>query len=52
MMLIDYIRAAIGHARYELLDDDEGFYGDIGRNLLARVLGKLASNARTGNSCR
>jgi len=40
MMLIDYIRAAIGHARYELLDDDEGFYGDIGRNLLARVLGK------------
>jgi len=40
MMLIDYIRAAIGHARYELLDDDEGFYGDIGRNLLARVPGE------------
>jgi predicted RNase H-like HicB family nuclease len=28
-MLIDYMRAALGHARYELLDDDEGFYGEI-----------------------
>jgi predicted RNase H-like HicB family nuclease len=28
-MLIDYLRAAMHHARYEILDDGEGYYGEI-----------------------
>ena len=45
-MLIDYIRAAMHHARYELLDDDEGFYGEI-----APCPGVFA-NADTLEGCR
>jgi predicted RNase H-like HicB family nuclease len=28
-MLLDYINAAMGKARYEILPDGEGFYGEI-----------------------
>lgn len=28
-MLTDYMRAALHHARYEILPDDNSFYGDI-----------------------
>jgi len=28
-MLTDYLRAAMGKARYELLGEGEGFYGEI-----------------------
>jgi len=28
-MLTEYIRAAMGRARYEILDDDRSFYGEI-----------------------
>ena len=28
-MLIEYLRAAMGRAHYELLGDGEGFYGEI-----------------------
>ena len=28
-MLTAYIRAAMGHAHYEILEDNEGFYGEI-----------------------
>ena len=28
-MLIDYLRAAMGKARYELLGEGEGFFGEI-----------------------
>jgi predicted RNase H-like HicB family nuclease len=28
-MILDYIRAALGKARYEILSDDATFYGEI-----------------------
>ena len=28
-MLLKYIRAAMGHAKYEILSDDGSFYGEI-----------------------
>ncbi len=28
-MLTEYIRAAMGRAKYEILEDDEPFYGEI-----------------------
>lgn len=28
-MISDYVRAALHRAKYELLPDDEGFYGEI-----------------------
>jgi predicted RNase H-like HicB family nuclease len=28
-MLLDYLEAALGTARYEILANDEGFYGEI-----------------------
>jgi len=28
-MLIEYIQAAMRNAKYEILDNDEGFYGEI-----------------------
>ncbi len=28
-MLLDYLKAAMRHARYEILSDDGSFYGEI-----------------------
>ena len=28
-MLIEYIEAALGRARYEIIDDEEPYYGEI-----------------------
>jgi predicted RNase H-like HicB family nuclease len=45
-MLTDYIRAAMHQATYELLPDDEGFYGEI------PALEGVWANASTLEMCR
>ncbi len=45
-MLTEYIHAALRHARYEILDDDKSYYGEIpGFN-------GVYSNAETLEACR
>lgn len=45
-MLISYINAAMRHARYEILADDQSFYGDIPN------FDGVYSNAGTLEDCR
>ena len=45
-MISDYIRAAMHRAKYELLADDEGFYGNIPE------LQGVWANADTLEACR
>jgi predicted RNase H-like HicB family nuclease len=45
-MLTEYIRAAMHQARYKLLPDDEGFYGEI------TVLPGVWANGPTLEICR
>jgi predicted RNase H-like HicB family nuclease len=45
-MLLDYIRAAMGKATYELLPDNEGFYAEISG------LQGVWTNAPTLEACR
>ncbi|MCG6939917.1 MAG: type II toxin-antitoxin system HicB family antitoxin [Thiohalocapsa sp.] len=45
-MLIDCMHAAMGHARYEILDDDEGFYGEM------PPCSGVFANADTLEACR
>lgn len=45
-MLLQYIDAAMRQARYEILDDDEGYYGEI-----PGCRGVFA-NAQTLEACR
>jgi predicted RNase H-like HicB family nuclease len=45
-MLLHYIQTAMHHARYELLDEGEGFYGEI-----PECRGVFA-NAATLEACR
>jgi predicted RNase H-like HicB family nuclease len=45
-MLLRYINAAMRQARYETLDDDEGYYGEI-----PECRGVFA-NAQTLDACR
>ena len=45
-MLMKYIRAAIHHARYEILADDGSFYGEI------PVCNGVYANALTLEDCR
>lgn len=45
-MLLDYLKAAMRHARYEILPDDGSFYGEI-----PECLGVYA-NAATLEACR
>ena len=45
-MLTDYIQAAMQQAMYELLPDDEGFYGEIS------TLAGVWANASTLEACR
>ena len=45
-MLTDYLRAALHHAHYEILSDDNSFYGEI-----AGFKG-LYANAPTLEACR
>lgn len=45
-MLLDYIRTAMRHACYEILDEGEGFYGEI-----PECQGVFA-NAQTLEACR
>ena len=45
-MLMKYIRAALHHARYEILADDGSFYGEI------PVCNGVYANASTLEDCR
>ncbi len=45
-MLLDYFKAAMRHARYEILSDDGSFYGEIPE------CNGVYSNAKTLESCR
>lgn len=45
-MLLEYIQAALGHAKYEILPDDGSYYGEI-----AECNGVYA-NAQTLEECR
>ena len=45
-MLTDYLRAALHHARYEILPDDDTFYGEI-----EGFIG-IYANAQTLEACR
>ena len=45
-MLLDYFKAAIRHAQYEILSDDGSFYGEIPE------CNGVYSNAKTLESCR
>lgn len=46
MMLREYLKAAMNHARYEILADDGSFYGEI------PVCNGVYSNTKTLESCR
>jgi predicted RNase H-like HicB family nuclease len=45
-MLLGYIQAALGHARYEILPDDGSYYGEIPE------CNGVYANARTLEECR
>lgn len=45
-MLMDYMRAALHHARYEILPDDNSFYGEIAG------FDGIYANAPTLEACR
>jgi len=45
-MLLDYFKAAMRHARYEILSDDGSFYGEIPE------CNGVYANAMTLESCR
>ena len=45
-MLVEYIQAALRHAKYELLTDDGSFYGEI------PVCNGVYANAATLEECR
>lgn len=45
-MLTNYIRAALHHARYEILSDDQSFYGEI------PGFDGVYANASTLETCR
>lgn len=45
-MLLEYIQAALRHARYEILPDDGSYYGEI------RECKGVYANARTLEDCR
>jgi predicted RNase H-like HicB family nuclease len=45
-MLSDYIKAALRHAHYELLSDDQSFYGEIDG------FEGVCANAKTLEECR
>lgn len=45
-MLVQYMATAMHHARYEMLDDDEGFYGEI------PACRGVFANAATLEACR
>ena len=46
LLLVKYIRAALRHAKYELLADDGSFYGEI------PVCNGVYANAATLEECR
>ena len=45
-MLMTYIKTALRHANYEILDDDGSFYGEI------PVCNGVSANASTLEECR
>ena len=45
-MLTKYIQTALSHAKYEILDDDRSFYGEIS------VCNGVYANASTLEECR
>lgn len=45
-MLTSYIRAAMRQARYEIVEDDGSFYGEI------PAIPGISANARTLEACR
>ena len=45
-MLLDYFKAAMRHAKYEILSDDGSFYGEIPE------CNGVYANAKTLESCR
>jgi predicted RNase H-like HicB family nuclease len=46
VMLLEYIQAALRHARYEILADDGSYYGEI------RECNGVYANAKTLEGCR
>lgn len=45
-MLLEYIQAALRHAKYDILPDDGSYYGEI------RECNGVYSNAKTLEECR
>ncbi|MBI5549981.1 MAG: type II toxin-antitoxin system HicB family antitoxin [Desulfobacterales bacterium] len=45
-MLLEYIEAALRHAKYEILPDDKSYYGEIAE------CGGVYANANTLEACR
>lgn len=45
-MLLEYVQAALGHAKYEILADDGTYYGEIPE------CNGVYANARTLEECR
>jgi predicted RNase H-like HicB family nuclease len=45
-MLLEYIQAALGHAKYEILPDDGSYYGEIPQ------CNGVYANAKTLEDCR
>ena len=45
-MLLDYLHAALSHARYEILPEDQTFYGEIPE------CQRVYANATTLEACR
>jgi len=45
-MLLEYVEAALGHARYEILPDDHSYYGEIPE------CNGVYANAATLEQCR
>jgi predicted RNase H-like HicB family nuclease len=45
-MLLEYIQAALGHAKYEILPDDGSYYGEIPE------CNGVYANAKTLEGCR
>jgi predicted RNase H-like HicB family nuclease len=45
-MLLEYVQAALGRAKYEILPDDGGYYGEI------PACNGVYANAKTLEACR
>lgn len=46
-MIVQYIEAALAHARYEIIDDDEPYYGEVAELPGVWATGKTLEECRT-----